>query len=397
MWFLFEGTDMKLYEHQAKEIFSEYGIPVPDGGVVVSVEEAEEVARRLGGEVFAVKAQVLVGGRGKAGGVKICRGVDEVRSAAEKLIGKRLVTHQSGPEGVLVRRLLVERGVLVRRELYLAITVDRKAELPVVLASGEGGVEIEEMARRKPEAIVRFHFEPEWGVGGWMGRVVGKRLELEGKLVGRFARILVALGRLFLERDASLVEINPLVVTDDGLIALDAKMDIDDNALFRQRELAERRDTSEENPSEVRAREVGISYVHIGGSVGCMVNGAGLAMATMDLIKLAGGEPANFLDVGGGATAEQVEEAFKLLLADENVRSVLVNIYGGIARCDVIAAGIIEAAKKVEIEVPVVVRLEGTNAELGRRMLDESGLSFVTAVTMKEAAEKAVKLASSAA
>ncbi len=388
---------MKLHEFQTKEVFRGYGIATPQGGVAESADEAVSVAKRIGGEVFAVKAQVLVGGRGKAGGIKICRGLEEVRKAAEGLLGKRLVTYQSGSEGVVVRRVLVEQGVEIEREMYLAVTVDRGAELPAVLASAEGGVEIEELARTKPDAIVRFHFEPEWGISGWMGRTIAQRLGLRGKLLQRFAATLAALGKLFLEKDASLVEINPLVVTKDGrLLALDAKLSIDDNALFRQRGLAEMRDTSEEKWVEVRAREVGISYVHIGGTVGCMVNGAGLAMATMDLIKLAGGEPANFLDVGGGATAAQVEEAFKLLLSDKNVRSVLVNIYGGIARCDVIAEGIIEAAKKVKIDVPVVVRLEGTNAEEGRRMLDESGLSLVTAATMKEAAEKAVRLASSA-
>ena len=388
---------MKLHEYQAKAVFREFGIPVPSGGVAGSVEEAVEIARSVGGEVFAVKAQVLVGGRGKAGGIKICRGLEEVREAAGSLLGKRLITYQSGPEGVLVRRVLVEQGVEIEREMYLAITVDRGAELPVVLASAEGGVEIEELARTRPEAIVRCHFEPEWGLADWVGRSIAARIGLGGKVLGRFGRVVSALGRLFLKKDASLVEINPLVLTKDGaLLALDAKLNIDDNALFRQKSLAEQRDTGEENPAEVRAREVGISYVHIGGSVGCMVNGAGLAMATMDLIKLAGGEPANFLDVGGGATAEQVEEAFKLLLSDENVRSVLVNIYGGIARCDVIAAGIIEAAKKVKIEVPVVVRLEGTNAEEGRRMLKQSGLKLIAAESMKEAAEKAVELASTA-
>ncbi|RKY17627.1 MAG: ADP-forming succinate--CoA ligase subunit beta [Planctomycetota bacterium] len=388
---------MKLHEFQAKEVFREYGISTPRGAVAESVEEAVSAAERIGGEVFAVKAQVLVGGRGKAGGIRICRGLGEVRKAAESLLGKRLVTYQSDPDGVVVRRVLVEQGVEIEREMYLAVTVDRGAELPVVLASAEGGVEIEELARTKPNAIVRLHFEPEWGISGWMGRTMAQRLGLSGKLLQRFAATLAALGKLFLQKDASLVEINPLVVTKDKrLLALDAKLSIDDNALFRQKALAEMRDISEEKWVEVRAREVGISYVHIGGTVGCMVNGAGLAMATMDLIKLAGGEPANFLDVGGGATAAQVEEAFKLLLSDKNVRSVLVNIYGGIARCDVIAQGIIEAAKKVKIDVPVVVRLEGTNAEEGRRMLDESGLSLVTAATMKEAAEKAVRLASSA-
>jgi len=388
---------MKLHEFQAKEVFREYGIATPQGAVAESVEEAVSAAEQIGGEVFAVKAQVLVGGRGKAGGIRICRGLEEVKRAAEDLLGRRLVTYQSGPDGVVVRRVLVEQGVEIEQEMYLAVTIDRGAELPAVLASAEGGVEIEELARTKPNAIVRLHFEPEWGISGWMGRTMAQRLGLKGKLLQRFAATLVALGKLFLQKDASLVEINPLVVTKDGqLLALDAKLSIDDNALFRQKALAEKRDTSEEKWVEVRAREVGISYVHIGGTVGCMVNGAGLAMATMDLIKLAGGEPANFLDVGGGASAAQVEEAFKLLLSDKNVRSVLVNIYGGIARCDVIAQGIIEAAKKVKINVPVVVRLEGTNAEEGRRMLDESGLSLVTAATMKEAAEKAVRLASSA-
>ncbi|RKY11852.1 MAG: ADP-forming succinate--CoA ligase subunit beta [Planctomycetota bacterium] len=388
---------MKLHEFQAKEVFREYGIATPQGAVAESVEEAVSAAEQIGGEVFAVKAQVLVGGRGKAGGIRICRGLEEVKRAAEDLLGRRLVTYQSGPDGVVVRRVLVEQGVEIEQEMYLAVTIDRGAELPAVLASAEGGVEIEELARTKPNAIVRLHFEPEWGISGWMGRTMAQRLGLKGKLLQRFAATLVALGKLFLQKDASLVEINPLVVTKDGqLLALDAKLSIDDNALFRQKTLAEKRDTSEEKWVEVRAREVGISYVHIGGTVGCMVNGAGLAMATMDLIKLAGGEPANFLDVGGGASAAQVEEAFKLLLSDKNVRSVLVNIYGGIARCDVIAQGIIEAAKKVKINVPVVVRLEGTNAEEGRRMLDESGLSLVTAATMKEAAEKAVRLASSA-
>lgn len=386
---------MKLHEYQAKEVFRRFGIPTPEGRLARDAAAAAAAATELGGAKWAVKAQVLVGGRGKAGGVRLCSSVDEVEKAAAELLGKRLVTVQSGADGVAVDAVLVERAVRIADEMYLAVTVDRAEEKPVLLASAEGGVEIETLAAERPEAIVKAHFEPEWGLSGALARTVAARMGLAQKNLTSFASVAVRLGRLFLETDASLVEINPLVLTEDGdFVALDAKLSIDDNALFRRKELARMRPPGDEVPQEIRAREAGISYVHIGGSVGCMVNGAGLAMATMDLVKLAGGEPANFLDVGGGATADQVEQAFGILLSDEGVRSVLVNIYGGIARCDVIAAGIIEAAKRIKVGVPVVVRLEGTNAAQGRAMLQESGLDFTTASTMAEAAEAAVRLAS---
>ncbi|MCX7703683.1 MAG: ADP-forming succinate--CoA ligase subunit beta [Planctomycetota bacterium] len=386
---------MKLHEYQAKQIFASYGIRVPEGGWVKKPEEAYEVARKLGGEQFVVKAQVLAGGRGKAGGIKLCKNAEEVFKESQQMLGSRLRTHQTGAEGVVVNALLVERAVRIKRELYLSLTIDRSIELPVILASAQGGVEIEELAREKPEAILKLHFEPEIATSQFLGRKLAYRMGLTEKATGEYIALVGRLTKLFLEKDCSLVEINPLVLTEEEtIIALDAKMNIDENALFRQKELASQRDTSEDTPQEAKAKDVGISYVHIGGSVGCMVNGAGLAMATMDLIKLAGGEPANFLDVGGGATAQQVEAAFNILLSDKNVRSVLVNIFGGIARCDVIAQGIIEAAKKVKINLPVIVRLEGTNAEIGRKMLAESGLKFETASSMKEAAEAAVKASS---
>jgi succinyl-CoA synthetase beta subunit len=385
---------MKLHEYQAKQVFTSYGIPIPEGVCIRKLDEVLEATKKLGGDRFAVKAQVLAGGRGKAGGVRICKSPDEVLKAAQEMLGKRLRTHQTGSDGVLVNALLVEKAVKIKREMYLSITVDRAAELPVILASAEGGMEIEELAKERPEAILKVHFEPEVGNFPFIGRKLAYPMNLPEKATGQFITLVNRLVKLFLEKDASLVEINPLVLTEsDDLVALDAKLNIDDNALFRQKELASSKDTSEEPLQEVKAREVGISYVYIGGEVGCMVNGAGLAMATMDLIKIAGGEPSNFLDVGGGATAQQVEAAFNILLSDENVRSVLINIFGGIARCDVIAQGIIEAAKKVKINVPVVVRLEGTNADIGRRMLAESGLKFQSAENMKKAAEMAVAAA----
>lgn len=385
---------MKLHEYQAKSILTSYGINVPEGGVIRRKEEVDVILDRLGGESFMVKAQILAGGRGKAGGVRLCRSREEVFDAVE-LLGRRLRTHQTVKEGVMVKALLIERAVEIAKELYLSVTIDRSAELPVILASAEGGVEIEELARESPDAIVKAYIRPEFGLPRFVVRKVASRIRLTPELTKEFGRLLTALVRIFVEKDASLVEINPLAVTEAGkLVALDVKLSIDDNALFRQEELAGLRDSSEDFPQEIRARQVGISYIYIGGSVGCMVNGAGLAMATMDLIKLSGGEPANFLDVGGGATSEQVREGFKILLSDENVRSVLVNIYGGIARCDVIADGIIRAAEEVGVDVPVIVRLEGTNADVGREMLNRSGLRFRTASTMAEAAEAAVEAAS---
>ena len=386
---------MKLHEYQAKKVFASYGVKVPEGRVVRKEEEVAEVLDGLGGKSFAVKAQILAGGRGKAGGVKLCRSREEVFEAVKSILGKRLRTHQTGERGVVVRTVLIERAISLKQELYLSMTIDRAAESPVILASAEGGVDIEELARERPEAVVKEYFSSAFGLPPFVGRKVAARLGLPKSVTRGFVGLLSALARIFFDKDASLVEMNPLALTeDDELVALDAKLSIDENALFRQKELAELRDSGEETPQETRAREVGISYVHIGGSVGCMVNGAGLAMATMDIIKSSGGEPANFLDVGGGATAEQVKEAFKILLSDSGVRSVLVNIYGGIARCDVIAEGIIEAAKSVEINLPVVIRLEGTNADIGRKMLDESGLMFRTAESMADAAKMAVEAAS---
>ncbi len=390
---------MNLHEYQAKALFGEYGIPVPAGRVAASVAEAWEAAQALGGEQWVVKAQVHAGGRGKAGGVRRVRGRAELEEVVQALLGTPLVTHQTGPAGQPVERVLVETPCEIAREVYLACLVDRAAERIALIACGEGGMEIEEVAARHPEKIHKVLTDPAAGLQPYQGRRLAYALGLEqggggGEAVAHFTRIALALYRLFTERDLSLVEINPLVLTrTGGWLALDAKVQVDDNALFRQPALARLRDPAQEDPMERAAREHELNYVALDGDIGCMVNGAGLAMATMDLIKLHGGRPANFLDVGGGTTAERVAEAFKLILSDPKVKAVLVNIFGGIVRCDLIAEGIIRAVEEVHARVPVVVRLEGTNVEQGRARLEASGLRIITAGNLTEAAELAVAAA----
>jgi succinyl-CoA synthetase beta subunit len=384
---------MKIHEYQAKELLRQYGIPTTDGSVATSAKEAARIAKDLGGKVV-VKAQIHAGGRGKGGGVKVVDGAREAETAAEGMLGKPLVTYQTGPEGQIVSKVLVEGAVGIASELYLGMVVDRASEKVAFMASTEGGVEIEKVAAETPEKILKEFADPGAGLMPYQARNLAYGLGLVGKTASEAASFIMKLYRLFIEKDCSLAEINPLIITDKGnVMALDAKLNFDDNALYRHPELAELRDLSEEDPSEVKASESGLSYIKLDGAVGCMVNGAGLAMATMDIIKLAGGEPANFLDVGGGANEESVTNAFKIILSDENVKAVLVNIFGGIVRCDVVAQGVIAAAKNVDLKVPVVVRLEGTNADEGLRLIEESGLNFETAKGLKAAAEKAVAAA----
>lgn len=380
---------MKIHEFQAKQILASYGIPTPRGEVVTTAAEAREAAARLG-ETVVVKAQIHAGGRGKGGGVKLARSPAEVERIAGALLGKPLVTPQTGPEGTVVRQLLIEEGVDIRRELYAGIVLDRKAGMPVVMASEAGGMEIEEVAARSPEKILRVPIDPAVGFSAFAGRKLAYGLTLEGGLVSQGADLFSKLYRVFQEKDCSLAEINPLVQTDEGLLALDAKITFDDNALFRHPQEVALRDLHEESPLEVDASRFQLNYIKLDGTVGCMVNGAGLAMATMDIIKLAGGEPANFLDVGGGASAEQIENAFRILIADKGIRAVLINIFGGILRCDRLAEGLIQAVKSLQVDVPVVIRMEGTNVGLGKQMLSESGLNFLTADGMGEAAARVV-------
>jgi succinyl-CoA synthetase beta subunit len=383
---------MKIHEYQAKEILAAYGVPVPKGEVVTAASDAKRVASRLGGTVV-IKAQIHAGGRGKGGGVKLARSAEEAERIASEILGKPLVTPQTGPEGTIVRQVLIEEGVDIRRELYAGIVLDRKASMPVVMASEAGGMEIEEVAARSPEKILKVAVDPAVGFSAFAGRKLAYGLALDGGLAAQGADLFSKLYRVFQEKDCSLAEINPLVQTGGGLLALDAKITFDDNALFRHQEVVALRDLHEESPLEVEASRFRLSYIKLDGNVGCMVNGAGLAMATMDIIKLAGGEPANFLDVGGGASAEQIENAFRILLADKGIRAVLINIFGGILRCDRLAEGVIQAVKTLQLKVPVVIRMEGTNVELGRQMLDESGLNFLTASTMADAATRAVEAA----
>ena len=386
---------MKIHEYQAKAILAKYGVPVPDGEVVQTAAEAETVARRLGSGVTVVKAQIHAGGRGKGGGVKVVKSPEEARQVAVKMIGMNLVTHQTGPRGQKVARVLVEQGLKISRELYLGIVLDRSSEKPVLMASQEGGVEIEKVAEETPEKIHREYIDPAVGLAPYQARKLAFALALEASQVGQATRLTTAIWEAFRATDASLIEINPLVVTEEGtLIALDAKMTFDDNALYRHPELKEMRDLAEEDPLEIDASKYSLNYIKLDGNIGCMVNGAGLAMATMDIIKLAGGEPANFLDVGGGANAEQIKNAFRILMSDKNVQAVLINIFGGILRCDVLAEGVIAAVRDLGVPVPIVIRMEGTNVEQGKQMLRQSGLNFTTADTMGEAAEKVVALAS---
>src|SRR4051794_9962012 len=384
---------MKIHEYQAKSILAKYGVPVPQGEVVFDAAGAADVARRLGGGTVVVKAQIHAGGRGKGGGVKVVKGADEARAAAEKMIGMNLVTYQTGPQGQKVQRVLVEQGLKIARELYLGIVLDRTTERPVLMVSSEGGVEIEKVAEESPERIFKEFVHPAIGLSAFQTRKLAFALGLEGAQVGQAAKMMAALYQAFVATDASLLEVNPLIVTEEGsLLALDAKMNFDDNALYRHPDIRELRDLAEEDPLEIDASKYSLNYIKLDGFVGCMVNGAGLAMATMDIIKLAGGEPANFLDVGGGANAEQIKNAFRILMADKHVRAVLINIFGGILRCDVLAEGVIAAVKDLGVPVPIVIRMEGTNVEKGKQMLKESGLNFTTADDMNEAAQKVVAL-----
>lgn len=380
---------MKIHEYQGKEILRKFNVPTPVGGAAFSVDEAVKVAESIGGNVWVVKAQIHAGGRGKGGGVKIAKSIEEVRALASQILGMQLITHQTGPEGRIVKRLLVEQGISIARELYVGVTLDRARSQNVVMASTEGGVEIEKVAEETPELIFKEWVDPTIGFGEFQARKLAFALKLEGDAFKNGVKFLLALYKAYEETDASLAEINPLVITTDGkVLALDAKMNFDDNAIFRHPELLEMRDLDEEEPLEIEASKYNLNYIKLDGNVGCMVNGAGLAMATMDIIKLAGGEPANFLDVGGGANAETVENGFKIILADKNVKAVLINIFGGIVRCDRVATGVVEAAKKVNVAVPIVVRLAGTNAEEAAVILQNSGLNFSVAQSLREAAEK---------
>ncbi|ROR34699.1 ADP-forming succinate--CoA ligase subunit beta [Inmirania thermothiophila] len=385
---------MNLHEYQSKQLFARYGIPVPEGRPARTAAEAEAAARELGGGRWVVKAQVHAGGRGKAGGVKLVDSPEAVREAADALLGTRLVTKQSGAEGLPIHVVLVEKANPPAQELYLSALVDRSRRRIVFVGSAAGGMDIEEVAATSPEKILTAAIDPAAGFQPYQGRRMAFAMGLDGRQAGQLVRIMAGIYRLFNECDASLVEVNPLIVTSGGdLLALDAKVNLDDNALYRQAELAEWRDATQEDPIEHAARQHDLNYVALDGNIGCMVNGAGLAMATMDIIKLHGGEPANFLDVGGGTTAERVAEAFKLILANERVRAILVNIFGGIVRCDLIAEGIIAAAREVDLRVPVVVRLEGTNVERGRELLASSGLDIQPAEDLTDAARKVVAAA----
>ena len=385
---------MNLHEYQAKQLFARYQIPVPKGQVAASPDEAVAAAQGLGGTLWVVKAQVHAGGRGKAGGVKVAKDLEAVRAAAQAMIGTTLVTHQTGPEGLPVHQVYVEEGSKIAREIYVSLVLNREAGRIAFVASAAGGMDIEEVAEHSPEKIIRVNVHPTAGLQDYQCRQLAFGLGLSGPQIAQFGRIAHALYRLYLERDASLVEVNPLIVTAEGnLLALDAKINIEDNALFRHQDLAVLRDASQEDPMERRAAEHELNYVSLDGNIACMVNGAGLAMATMDLIQLHGGAPANFLDVGGGATKERVSEAFKLILSNPKVTAILINIFGGIVRCDMIAEGIIAAVKAVGVEIPVVVRLEGTNAPLARQLLAGSGLAITAAGDLTDAATKAVSLA----
>jgi succinyl-CoA synthetase beta subunit len=385
---------MKIHEYQAKQILARFGVTTPRGDVAYTAEEARSVAERLGSTVV-VKAQIHAGGRGKAGGIKVARDSKEAERLAHEMLGRKLVTLQTGAEGRVVRRVLVEEGLEIARELYLGIVIDRSLARPVVMASSEGGVEIEIVAAEHPEKILKEYIDPAVGFQSFQARKLAFGLGLDAALVNEATRFFTAIYRAFEATDAALVEINPLVVTRDGrLLALDAKMNFDDNALSRHKDIRELRDLDEEDPLEVKASNYNLSYIRLDGNVGCMVNGAGLAMATMDLIQYAGGRPANFLDVGGGASEEQVRRGFEIILSDPNVRAVLVNIFGGIMRCDIVASGVVAAARSLGVRVPVVVRLEGTNVELGQKIVRESGLNFTVASGMKDAAEKVVTLGS---
>jgi succinyl-CoA synthetase beta subunit len=389
---------MNIHEYQAKSLLRTYGAPVADGHVAATPQEATAHAETLGGETFVVKAQIHAGGRGKGGGIKLVKTLQELHAEADRMLGKPLVTPQTGPKGRLVRRVYVVKDATIARELYLSLLVDRASGRVAFVFSTEGGVNIEEVAAKMPEKIVTLTVDPATGISAFHGRVIASALKIEGDLAKQCAKLVATLYKLFIDKDASLIEINPLIVTKEGnLLCLDAKMAFEDNALFRHPDIAELRDIHEEDPAEVEASKHDLSYVKLDGSIGCMVNGAGLAMATMDIIKLNGGEPANFLDVGGGATKDRVTEAFKIILADPSVKGVLVNIFGGIMRCDVIAEGIIAAAREINLAVPLVVRLEGTNVERGKQLLAQSGLAIIPADDLDDAAKKAVAAVKAAA
>jgi succinyl-CoA synthetase beta subunit len=385
---------LKIHEYQAKSVLARFGVPVPRGEVIFNASEAAAVAERLGGSVVVVKAQIHAGGRGKGGGVKLAKSPDEAERLARQMIGMTLVTHQTGPEGRKVGRVLIEEGLQIERELYLSMLIDRTAGRPVIIASAAGGMDIEEVAATYPEKILREHVDPATGVIPFQARKLAFAMRLEAGPAGKMVKVLDSIYRAFIETDASLIEINPLILTKGGdLVALDAKVTFDDNGLYRHPDLRELRDLAEEDPLEVEASKFALNYIRLDGNIGCMVNGAGLAMATMDIIKLSGGEPANFLDVGGGANAEQIKNAFRILMADKNVKAVFINIFGGILRCDILAAGVIAAVKELGVPVPIVIRMEGTNVEEGKRMLRDSGLNFTTADSMNEGAERVAALA----
>ncbi|AWC25925.1 malate--CoA ligase subunit beta (plasmid) [Aminobacter sp. P9b] len=383
---------MDIHEYQAKELLSRYSVQIPRGGLAYSPEQATYRASEIGGGKWVVKAQIHSGARGKAGGIRICSSDNEVSEAAESMLGRKLVTHQTGPKGKLVSRLYVEETVDIRQELYLGIVLDRKSERVMIVASASGGMEIEEIAEKQPDSIIRAIVDPGAGMQQFQAREIAFGLGLENSLIGKAVDTLLGCYRVFRDFDASMLEINPLVITRDGnLIALDAKMSFDENALFRRAEISELRDKSQEDPRETFASDRGLSYVGLDGNIGCIINGAGLAMATMDMIKIAGGEPANFLDIGGGASPERVAKAFRAVLADKNIETILVNIFAGINRCDWVAEGVIKAIREVGVKVPLVVRLAGTNVEEGRRILAESGEKVIIADTLAEAAEKSVE------
>src|SRR5947199_1046693 len=385
---------MKIHEYQAKAILARHGVPVPRGETLSNAADAAQIARRLGTKVVVVKAQIHAGGRGKGGGVKLAKSPEDAEKLAKAMLGMTLVTHQTGPDGRVVLRVLIEEGLQMQRELYLSIVLDRAAGKPVIMASAAGGMDIEEVAASTPERIAKVYIEPGVGIVPFEARQIGFAIGLDGPQVTKFVKLASALYEAFLATDASMIEINPLVVTAAGeLLALDAKMNFDDNALYKHPDIKDLRDLAEEDPLEIEASKFSLNYIHLDGNIGCMVNGAGLAMATMDIIKLAGGEPANFLDVGGGANAEQIRNAFKILMSDENVKAVLINIFRGILRCDVLAQGVISAVKELGVPVPIVIRMEGTNVDEGKRLLKESGMNFTTADSMDEAADKVVALA----
>jgi succinyl-CoA synthetase beta subunit len=382
---------MKIHEYKAKEILKSYGVSVPKGGVAETQEEARRIAEEIGEKTIVVKAQIHAGGRGKGGGVKIVSHPKEAEKAAREIIGMTLVTHQTGPTGRLVRKVLIEEGVDIQKELYLGVVVDRSKACPVIMASREGGVEIEKVAAESPEKIIKEWIDPSVGLRAFQANKIGYGLGLEPAQIGKMRSVVIGLYKAFYETDCLLAEINPLVLTQGGeYMALDAKMNLDDNGLFRHKEIAELRDLNEEAPLEVEASKYNLNYIKLDGNVGCMVNGAGLAMATMDMIKVVGAEPANFHDAGGGATVEMVKNGFKILMSDAEVKVVFINIFGGILRCETLAKGVTEAVREVKVNVPIVVRLEGTNVEEGRRILNESGLNFTVAIGMKDGAEKVV-------